>query len=82
MAIHTVYCEQQKIKVRINMLMSFIITCNCTPSNFWEIFADLALQMLQKQSTLALVRNRNNETGLHILARKPSDLSKSLQSPC
>jgi len=37
MAIHTIYCDQQKIKVRINMLISFIITCNCTTSNFWEI---------------------------------------------
>ncbi|XP_061373855.1 uncharacterized protein LOC133316151 isoform X2 [Gastrolobium bilobum] len=34
---------------------------------------DLALQMLQKQSMLALARNENNETGLHVLARKPSD---------
>ncbi|KAK2449181.1 ankyrin repeat-containing protein ITN1 [Trifolium repens] len=35
---------------------------------------DLALQMVQKKSTLALIRNKNNETGLHVLARKPFGL--------
>lgn len=73
--------------------MQISLTCNCTPSNFGlGCFADLALQMLQKDSALALVRNWSNDTGLHILARKPSgfscpaqnqfmNASKCLQSP-
>lgn len=36
---------------------------------------DLALQMLREQSMLALARDEYDETGLHILARKPCDLS-------
>ncbi|KAK7329324.1 hypothetical protein VNO77_23482 [Canavalia gladiata] len=33
---------------------------------------DLALRMLQTKPRLALARNENRETGLHVLARKPS----------
>ncbi|KAJ1393088.1 PGG domain [Sesbania bispinosa] len=36
---------------------------------------DSCLQMLQKQSTLVLVRNEYNETGLHVLAKKVSGSS-------
>ncbi|KAK7303886.1 hypothetical protein RJT34_14804 [Clitoria ternatea] len=36
---------------------------------------DLALTMLETNSRLALARNENRETGLHVLARKPSAFS-------
>ncbi|TKY72708.1 26S proteasome non-ATPase regulatory subunit 10 [Spatholobus suberectus] len=36
---------------------------------------DLALKMLQEYPMLALARNENKETGLHVLARKPSAFS-------
>lgn len=39
-------------------------------------FADLALEILNHEETLAFARiddgTNNNETGLHVLARKPS----------
>ena len=37
-----------------------------------EDFADLALEIIRKIPGVALERNENMETGLHILARKPS----------
>ncbi|CAJ1975912.1 unnamed protein product [Sphenostylis stenocarpa] len=36
---------------------------------------DLALKMLQDNPILAVARNENQETGLHVLARKPSAFS-------
>ncbi|KAK7290033.1 hypothetical protein RIF29_04154 [Crotalaria pallida] len=36
---------------------------------------DLALQMSQTKQRLAFIRNENNETGLHLLARKSSDFN-------
>ncbi|KAL5158266.1 hypothetical protein HKD37_15G042785 [Glycine soja] len=36
-----------------------------------ENFADIALKMLKKHSMLALERDENNDTGLHVLARQP-----------
>ncbi|TKY72709.1 Ankyrin repeat-containing protein [Spatholobus suberectus] len=38
-------------------------------------FYDIALQMVQEHSMLAFARDENNETGLHLLARKPSGFS-------
>ncbi|XP_061373857.1 uncharacterized protein LOC133316152 [Gastrolobium bilobum] len=37
---------------------------------------DLALKMLQTNPILALARNENNETGFHVLARKPSAFNR------
>lgn len=34
---------------------------------------DLALEMLNEKDTLAFARGDNHETGLHVLARKPSN---------
>ncbi|RDY10672.1 Mediator of RNA polymerase II transcription subunit 18, partial [Mucuna pruriens] len=39
---------------------------------FLSINTDLALKMLQENPRLALARNENKETGLHVLARNPS----------
>ncbi|XP_028223162.1 uncharacterized protein LOC114404379 isoform X2 [Glycine soja] len=36
---------------------------------------DLALKVLREKPRLALARNENQETGLHVLARKPSSFS-------
>ncbi|XP_047317118.1 ankyrin repeat-containing protein NPR4-like [Impatiens glandulifera] len=36
---------------------------------------DLALGILKKDPSLAITRNRNKETALHVLARKPSEIS-------
>ncbi|KAG5011914.1 hypothetical protein JHK86_024175 [Glycine max] len=38
---------------------------------------DLALKVLREKPRVALARNENQETGLHVLARKPSSFSKS-----
>ncbi|XP_047336564.1 ankyrin repeat-containing protein ITN1-like [Impatiens glandulifera] len=36
---------------------------------------DLALRILKKDPSLAITRNRHKETALHVLARKPSEIS-------
>ncbi|KAK7413005.1 hypothetical protein VNO78_04817 [Psophocarpus tetragonolobus] len=38
-------------------------------------FYDIALKMVREHSMLALARDDNNHTGLHVLARKPCDSS-------
>ena len=38
-----------------------------------ESFADLALKMLERRHKLALERDENGETALHILAQMPSE---------
>lgn len=37
-----------------------------------EFCLDLALEMLEDHPDLAVARDRNSETALHVLARKPS----------
>lgn len=37
-----------------------------------EFCLDLALEMLKDHPDLAVARDRNSETALHVLARKPS----------
>ncbi|XP_028223159.1 uncharacterized protein LOC114404378 [Glycine soja] len=43
--------------------------------SLFGIFADLALKVLREKPRLALARNENQETGLHVLTRKPSSFS-------
>ncbi|KAG4990594.1 hypothetical protein JHK87_024051 [Glycine soja] len=43
--------------------------------SLFGIFADLALKVLREKPRVALARNENQETGLHVLARKPSSFS-------
>lgn len=38
----------------------------------WLNFSDLALKLLEDHSGLAVARDGNYETALHVLARKPS----------
>ncbi|RDX93213.1 hypothetical protein CR513_24560 [Mucuna pruriens] len=62
----------------------YALTTNTSEQNDWtalfflciknELY-DIALQMLQKHSMLALARDENNDTGLHVLARKPCGFS-------
>jgi len=40
-----------------------------------ENFADIALQILQERSMLAVARDENDDTGLHLLARKTCGFS-------
>ena len=43
--------------------------------NHCILCTDLALKILDRDTSLALARDANNETALHVLARKPSTIA-------
>ena len=47
--------------------------------NHCVLFTDLALQILDRDTSLAFARDSNNETALHVLARKPSRIANNSQ---
>ena len=47
--------------------------------NHCILCTDLALKILDRDTSLALARDANNETALHVLARKPSRIANNSQ---
>ena len=47
--------------------------------NHCVLCTDLALTILDRDKSLAFARDANNETALHVLARKPSKIANKSQ---
>lgn len=56
-------------------LATLMLLYLCFQFKLFGIFADLALKVLRENPRQALARNENQETGLHVLARKRSSFS-------
>jgi hypothetical protein len=47
--------------------------------NHCDLCTDLALKILEREPSLALTRDANGDTALHVLARKPSTIANKRQ---
>ena len=47
--------------------------------NHCDLCTDLALKILEREPSLALARDANGDTALHVLARKPSTIANKRQ---